>query len=85
MTIYDPSLSDDEWREANFDEPVLRSAQRLGHIESATKLIEYAKKYGPEGISESAIMLGQDGYKRVEEALKKLPSPGNGKYRRRRS
>lgn len=81
--LYDPALTDDEWREENFTEDVLRSAQRMGHVSSAAKLIEYAKKYGADSILESAIMLGQADYKKVEAALKKLPKPGNGKYRRR--
>lgn len=73
MTAYDPALDDDEWREVNFRDDVLQSALRLGRVASATALIEYARKHGKDGILESAIMLGQWDYRKVEEALRQIP------------
>lgn len=73
MTVYDPELTDEEWRTENFPSDVIFSAARMGHVASASKLIAYAETHGVDGILESAIMLGQDDYKRVEAACKKLP------------
>jgi hypothetical protein len=75
MTIYDPELTDDEWREANFPEDVIHSARILGKIATATRLIAYAKQFGVDGVLESAIMLSQDDYRRVEREIRKLPQP----------
>lgn len=73
--IYDETLSDDEWRAANFPQDVLHSAARMGVVASATALIKYAEKFGVDGIAESAIMLGQSDYRKVERELRKLPQP----------
>jgi hypothetical protein len=75
MTIYDPALSDDEWREANFSDDVIASAfqaQKMGKP-GVTTLINCAKKFGKEGVQECAIMLGQASYRRVEQSLKQIP------------
>ena len=66
---YDPELTDDEWREENFSTAALHSASRLGFVGTPAALIQYAKKYGADGILESAIMLGQENYRKVEEAV----------------
>lgn len=70
---YDLSLSDDEWREANFVDADIQSArlaQRHGKP-TPDELIKCAAKYGSDGILESAIMLTQRQYRHIEEVLKK--------------
>lgn len=74
MTQYDESLTDDEWRELNFPTDVLHASARMGHVASASALIKYADKNGPEGLLESAIILGQADYRKVEKALRGVKS-----------
>lgn len=73
MTAYDPELTDDEWREANFTDEKLASATHTGGKQpTADELIRAARKYGKEGILDAAILLPQRQYQKVEKALKSL-------------
>lgn len=68
---YDPSLTDDEWREINFDQTDIASSRVCNVPQpTAAELLKAAKRFGPEGILDTAIHLSQNDYRKVEAALK---------------
>lgn len=70
---YDKGLDDDEWRETNFSETELAEARSSNMRQpTADELIKGAERFGPEGIIESAILLPQFEYQRVQRALAAL-------------
>lgn len=73
MTTYNPEWDDETWREENFSEELLHSSRYAGLRQpTAKELISAAQRFGVEGILESAVLLSQSDYRKVEDAIKKL-------------
>lgn len=80
MTIYDKALDDDAWREQNFSQELLHSARYTTVKQPTVKeLIAAAERFGTEGILETAVLLSQGEYRKVETAVKKLGGKKNGR------
>lgn len=71
--VYDGEMDDEEWRDANFSDVEIASANSINaHQPTAEQLIKAAEKNGTDGILESAILLNQWHFKKVATAVKRI-------------
>lgn len=70
---FDKDMDDETWRDTNFSETELAAARSSNtHQPTADALIKAAEKFGTDGILDSAILLPQFEYKRVQRAITNL-------------